>query len=383
MRDSYPALRDRLAQLGVVPRPRFGAGRVADDGGPAFEIRRRVHSTRDIFGRERPHTSDSGAVFLDTETTGLAGGTGTIAFLVGLATVDDGHVTVEQYFLRRPSGEPSMLEALGDRLAEADALVTFNGRRFDWPILEARSIISRMPLQPPADHHDLINVARRLWYRPLGTYRLSVIEREALGIQRGDDIDSSMIPAMYLDYLREGDSGPLEPVFAHNHQDVICLVHLRRRVRRWVEGREDPPSPVDWEGLGVLRLQAADEAGAEEALRRALTVEDDPAVRWRVATRLARVLRRAARWQEMLQLWEREVGGRGAWRVRASIEAAKICHRRLKQIDRATALLEEATGVVEWLLLRGDPTAAVLDRDLSNRLNRLQSARHARARRAR
>ena len=370
MPDSSPVLRDRLASYGVVGRPRL-AGWAAADRGPAFEIRRSARSVREIFGRERPSASDAGALFLDTETTGLAGGTGTTPFLIGLASIKGGEVVVEQFFLRRLSGEAAMLEELHDRLAGAGTLVTFNGRRFDWPILEARFIMSRMPLDPPADHADLISTARRLWYRPLGTYRLTVIERHALGIDRVEDVDSAEIPGMYVEYLRTGDAGPLEPVFAHNRQDVLCLLHLRRRVRRWIEGGEDPPPPVDWEGLGVLRLKADYEAGALGALRRALTVEDDPAVRWRVATRIARVLRRSARWDELLALWESEVGGRGTWRVRALIETAKVYQHRLRQPKQALGALEEASGLLEWLLLAGDSLAPMLDEQLRARMARV------------
>ncbi len=385
MPDSSPALRDRLlrerlAALNVVGRLRRAPVRPAmpwdrgahDRDGPPFEIRRSARSVREIFGREKPHPSDHGALFLDTETTGLAGGTGTTPFLIGLAALDGRDVVIEQYFLRRLSGEAAMLEALRDRLVEAETLVTFNGRRFDWPILEARFIMSRMPLEPFADHADLITAARRLWHRPLGTYRLSAIERQALGIDRVDDVDSAEIPGMYLEYLRTGDVAPLEPVFAHNQQDVTCLLHLRRRVRHWIEDGEDPPPPVDWEGLGVLRLRADREADAESALRRALTVEDDSAVRWRIATRLARVLRRAARWDELLSLWEHEIGGRGAWRVRALIETAKVYQRRLRRPDRAISTLEGAAGSIEWLLLRGDSMAQALDQEVSSRLTRLR-----------
>lgn len=373
MADSYPALRNRLAGLGVIAPARGNRPWTERDRGPAFEIRRNVRSVRELFGRERPHPSDAGALFLDTETTGLAGGTGTTPFLIGLATVDGKAVTVEQYFLRRLSGESEMLEALRDRLVEAQTLVTFNGRRFDWPILEARFIMSRMPLDPPTDHADLISAARRLWYRPLGTYRLTAIERHALGVDRVEDVDSAEIPGMYLEYLRTGDAGPLEPVFAHNQQDVLCLLHLRRRMRRWIEGGEDPPPPVDWEGLGVLRLKADDEAAALSALRRALTVEDDPAVRWRVATRIARVLRRGGRWDELLALWEVELAERGIWRVRALIEAAKVYQRRLRRPDQALRILEEASGLVEWLLLAGDPIAPMLDEQLRARMARVRT----------
>jgi hypothetical protein len=372
------ALRDRLAMLGVVapPRPRL---RTEADRGPAFEIRRRVRSAREIFGGDGPHPADAGALFLDTETTGLAGGTGTTPFLIGLAAVNGTTVTVEQYFLRRLSGEAEMLEALRARLIEAAMLVTFNGRRFDWPILEARFIMSRMPLDPPAEHTDLISAARRLWYRALGTYRLTAIERHALGIERADDVDSAEIPGRYLEYLRTGDVGPLEPVFTHNQHDVLCLLHLRRRVRRWIEGGEDPPPPVDWEGLGVLRQRHGDRPGALAAWRRALAVEDDHAARWRVAMRIARVLRQEARWEALLTLWEHEIGGRGVWRVRALIERAKILQRRLRQPQRAIAALDEARGVLEWLLLAGEPSAPALDVAVQERLARLRATAGTRA----
>ena len=374
MPDSYPALRDRLAALDVIgrARPFVGRGEARRDG-VAFEMRRTVRSVREILGRERPHVADEGALFLDTETTGLAGGTGTTPFLIGLAYIEHREVVVEQYFLRRLSGEPAMLEAVRERLEEAGALVTFNGRRFDWPILEARAIIGRMRLAAPREHHDLMSIARRLWYRPLGTYRLSVIERQALGIERGDDIDSAEIPGMYLEYLRSGDGGLIEPIFAHNRSDIVSLIHLRRRARRWIEDGEDPPPPIDWEGLGVLRLAACDEAGAEVALRRALAVEDDPAVRWRTARRLARIFRRSSRWEELLRLWEHDVGGRGAWRVAALIETAKVYQRRIKQPDRAVAALREASSIVEWMLLRDEPNANAWDGEIRGRLARLRA----------
>lgn len=371
MPDYFPAPRDRLAADGILVR-RSQPGRGADRT-PAFEVRRSMRSAREVFGRSGPPAGEAGVLYLDTETTGLAGGTGTTAFLVGLATVEGPEVVVEQFFLRRLSGEAAMLEALRERLADAEALVTFNGRRFDWPILEARFIMSRMRPAAPEVHHDLMSAARRLWHRPLGTYRLSVIERAALGIERASNVEASEIPGLYLDYLRTGDTEPLEPVFAHNHQDVLCLLHLRRRVRRWVESGEDPPPPIDWEGLGVLRLLAADEAGAETALYRALQVEDDPAVRWRIACRLARLLRRGERWDELLALWERHVGGRGAWRAQALIEVAKVCHRRLRQPERAAAALEAALEIIEWLYLRGDLRAPSLDDQARRRLARLRA----------
>ncbi|MDR7482008.1 MAG: ribonuclease H-like domain-containing protein [Armatimonadota bacterium] len=349
----------------------------ADDGGAGFEVRRQVYSAAELFGRDGPHPDDAGALFLDTETTGLAGGTGTTPFLIGLAYLDDAHLVLEQYFLRRLSGEPALLAALRARLEGAAQLVTFNGRRFDWPILAARYVLGRLRIAPPPAHLDLMSVARRLWHRPLGTYRLAVVEREALAIDRGWDIDSAQIPGLYVHYLRTGDAGPLEPVFVHNAHDVRTLVHLRRRVRRWVEYGEDPPPPVDWEGLGVLRLQVAQDAAAEDALRRALQVEDDPAVRWRIARRLARVLRRGGRYDEVAALWHHCVGGRGAWRARALLEAATAYHRA-RRPEHARAALEEAAALVEWLHLCGEAQAADLDAQIGRRRRALGGHRTAR-----
>lgn len=364
-------LRTRLVALGVPGRRRL------DEGGAGFEVRRQVYSAAEFFGRDGPHPDDAGALFLDTETTGLAGGTGTTPFLIGLAYLDGAHVVLEQYLLRRLSGEPALLQALRGRLEGAALLVTFNGRRFDWPILAARYVLGRLHIAPPPAHLDLMSVARRLWQRPLGTYRLAVVEREALALDRGDDIDSAQIPSRYVHYLRTGDAGVLEPVFAHNAHDVRALVHLRRRVRRWVEHGEDPPPPVDWEGLGVLRLQVAREAAAEDALWRALQVEDDPAVRWRIARRLAGILRRAGRHDEVAALWHRRVGGRGVWRARALLEAA-TAYRRARRPESARAALEEAAALVEWLALCGEAQAANLDAEVRRRWRALGGHRTGR-----
>jgi len=371
MPGSSRTLADKLAMLRTVARS--PAARAYEGDEPAFEVRRNRRDAGEFFGREQPHPADESALFLDTETTGLAGGTGTTPFLVGLAFVADGQVVTEQYFLRRLSGEAAMLDALRERLAAVETLVTFNGRRFDWPILEARGIINRTPLEAPPEHHDLIGAARRLWYRPLGTYRLSVIERQVLGIDRTDDVDAAQIPGLYLDYLRTGDAVSLEPVFEHNRHDVLSLLHLRRKVRRWVEDGVDPPQPVDWEGLGVLRLRAEREADAEGALRYALEVEDDPASRWRIASRMAPLLRRAARWEELLALWE-HAGVRGSWRVRTLIEVAKVQQRKLKQPARAAATIEEAVTVAEWLEAAGNPIAPALEIQVRARQARLRQA---------
>jgi len=171
-------------------------------------------------------------LFLDTETTGLAGGTGTYAFLVGVAWWEAGGLQVEQFFMRDHGEEHAVLTALNERLAERGVLVTFNGKSFDWPLLETRYTMTRA-IRPrtPSGHLDLLHPARQLWKLRLGSVRLSELERHVLGAERlgwsrQRDIDSALIPQIYFDYLRGASPEPLAGVFQHNQMDLRGLAAL-------------------------------------------------------------------------------------------------------------------------------------------------------------
>src|SRR5262245_34271108 len=157
-------------------------------------------------------------LFLDTETTGLAGGTGTYAFLVGLAWWDAGGLAVEQMLLRDFSDEHSLLAELAGRIADRPVLVSFNGKCFDWPLLESRFTMTRAIRVPSlAAHLDLLHPARALWRLRLGSVRLVELERYVLdaprlGWHRDDDLSSALIPQFYFDYLRGGAAQPLAGV---------------------------------------------------------------------------------------------------------------------------------------------------------------------------
>ncbi len=171
-------------------------------------------------------------LFLDTETTGLAGGTGTYAFLIGLAWWDAGALQVEQLFMRDFAEEYSLLHELAARVAERPVLVTFNGKTFDWPLLESRFTMTRtIPTPRLSAHLDLLHPARALWKLRLGSVRLIELERHVLdaarlGWHREDDIASSLIPQYYFDYLRGGPSDPLVGVLRHNQMDLRGLAAL-------------------------------------------------------------------------------------------------------------------------------------------------------------
>jgi uncharacterized protein YprB with RNaseH-like and TPR domain len=167
------------------------------------------------------------ALFLDTETTGLSGGAGTVAFLVGLAWWQQGSLMLEQLLVRGLGEEAPVLERVASRIRRASMLVTFNGKSFDMPLLRTRFVMTRIapPAEPP--HLDLLHVARRVHgKRVRNGCRLVAIEREVLGFERQDDIESGDVSACYFHFLRTGDARLLLGVIEHNAWDVVAMVAL-------------------------------------------------------------------------------------------------------------------------------------------------------------
>jgi len=168
----------------------------------------------------------SGALYLDTETTGLHGGTGTVAFLVGLARWQGSELVVEQVLVRNLGEEAPMLSHVAARMAEASMLVTFNGKSFDAPLLRTRFVMARLPAPPDLPHLDLVHVARRV-HRARGVEcRLVSIERDVLGFERQNDVPSGEVSACYLHFLRSGDASALLGVIEHNAWDVVAMAAL-------------------------------------------------------------------------------------------------------------------------------------------------------------
>jgi uncharacterized protein len=167
--------------------------------------------------------------FLDTETSGLAGGTGTYAFLVGAARfAEGGELRLAQFFMRDPAEEPAVLEGLAEFLAPCEALVTFNGKSFDIPLLTTRYALHRIP-RPYQDysHLDLLPLARRLWRDRLPSRALKYLEESILQAPRStEEVPGYEIPWLYFDYLRTGDATPLKGVFYHNAMDVVAMAAL-------------------------------------------------------------------------------------------------------------------------------------------------------------
>ncbi|MFC1642164.1 ribonuclease H-like domain-containing protein [Myxococcota bacterium] len=163
------------------------------------------------------------ALYLDTETTGL-GGTGVVAFLVGLGWFDGaGQWVSQQLLLRQLSEEVPLLECVREHVTRASALVTYNGKAFDWPTLTTRCVMNRLPVLPERPHFDLLHAARRIHRPRLGASRLITLENEVLGFVRGDDIAGSEVPGRYAHFQRTGDQEALRAVVEHNAWDLASM----------------------------------------------------------------------------------------------------------------------------------------------------------------
>lgn len=234
-----------------------------------------------------------GMLFVDTETTGLAGGAGTIPFLIGMAWFEDESLHVEQLFLERPGEERPMLHALAERLAKATCLVSYNGKSFDWPLLRTRFVLNRIPVPVLPPHLDLLHCARRVWKRRLQEVRLQQLEREVLGHHRGDDeIEGSEIPLAYLAFLRGDFDARISAIIEHNGDDLIALSAVLVALLDRFESVRDADDPREHLSLAHLAQRADDrDRAAKFALAASTSGMNDVATE---AFQLIAKLRRAA-----------------------------------------------------------------------------------------
>jgi uncharacterized protein len=282
-------------------------------------------------------------LFLDTETTGLAGGTGTYAFLVGIAWWDAGGLEVEQFFMREHSEEHSLLDALAGRMKERRVLVTFNGKSFDWPLLETRYRMTRA-IRPPAPraHLDFLHPARNLWRLRLGSVRLPELERHVLGWNRGVDVDSELIPAIYFDFLRGGSPEALVPIFYHNQMDLRGLAGLAKRV---LSVLGDAPSPRHdaFELFGVSRIceRRGHVARARKLYEQSLDSDLPPAPARLARKALGRLAKKDGDFSLACEVWTQLLGN-SLDGLEAYEELAIHFERRAREPDRAAVLVRRA-----------------------------------------
>lgn len=286
-------------------------------------------------------------LFLDTETTGLAGAS-TLAFMVGVAFFTDNALVSRQYFVPDLGDEPAMLALLDELLQDKQALVTFNGRSFDIPLLDNRYLLNRRLSQlREMPHLDLLAPARRLWRARLGSVALSALESPLLGVDRShEDVPGWLIPALYRDYLRTGDGRPLLQVFYHNQIDLLSMVTLASQIIRFFSQPQPDDHPIDLFSLGRWQADLGLTADAEQSLRWAAEQDLPLALYHQNLTTLGWLLKRHGRHDEAVPLWQ-QLATTSFDNINGHIELAKYYEWHANDIAQALYWTNQAATLIK------------------------------------
>ena len=281
-------------------------------------------------------------LFLDTETTGLAGGTGVYAFLVGVAFFTASELVVEQFFMRDYGEEAAALAAFAERAAPFEALVSFNGKAFDVSLLDTRFTMNRIGLRLAGlPHLDLLHPARRLWRGEFADCSLGSIEEGVLGMARAEDIPGAQIPEVYFQYVRRRDARTIAKVFRHNELDLVSLAPLAARVARLAaEGPECADAgPRELFAVGRFHAVLGEHARAADCFTHALGSPAPAALAESIRRELSLAYKRLERFEEAAALWEEML--RAATDAFPFIELAKHHEHRARDARRALEVVTE------------------------------------------
>lgn len=284
------------------------------------------------------------ALFLDTETTGLAGGTGTYAFLVGLGFFTPTHFVVKQLLMRDYNEELALLYLLDQELQQKDTIISFNGKTFDLSLLQTRFTISRLGFQGTAGkkHLDLLHMSRRLWRHKLASCSLSSLEEHILGVKRTDDIPGYEIPQRYFEFLQTGDGSLLPNILEHNIIDIVSMATLLYRIHSTTELE---PSECDCvfeaEALASLFVKAKEPLKALYYLKVASQLTEDNEHFLRILRQSATILKRLGKHEKAVSLWKK-ILEQDYSDLATAEELAKYYEHRAKNLNLAEQITKRA-----------------------------------------
>ncbi len=289
----------------------------------------------------------SNSLFLDTETTGLAGGTGTYAFLVGTGRLTATQLVTKQFLMRDYNEELALLYLLDQELQKTDTTISFNGKTFDLPLLQTRFTISRLGFRGTHNHHhlDLLHMSRKLWRLRLESCSLNSLERNILGVARNNDIPGFEIPRRYFEFLQTGRGELLQDILHHNVIDLISMVTLIYHLGLTTElDPEECHCPWEAEALAQIAINEGDHHLAILYLEaaRQLCTETDQLLRLlhlgaAIYKRQGRYQKAAALWQQIVELAEDDLA--------AYEELAKFYEHRAKDLGAADQITRRALAI--------------------------------------
>ena len=294
------------------------------------------------------------ALFMDTETTGLAGGSGTVAFLIGAGYFTEGVFRLEQCFMRDFDDEDPMLRYLDTLFARCETIVSFNGKTFDIPLLQTRFISNRLPFRlAAAMHFDLIHAVRRLYKTRLKDCSLANVERTVLGVRRHGDVPGSEIPQIWFDYLRSRDARTLKRVFYHHQMDILSLVALTALLSQCLDVPHGGGFDHAEDRLSLVRLHFRQKRFEDVVshARQLLETDLESVLRRECLELLACAAKRLQDWTTMEETWclitrefpsdllpRLELAKHYEHRARNLVEARRICEETLQYLETRAAL---------------------------------------------
>jgi uncharacterized protein YprB with RNaseH-like and TPR domain len=282
--------------------------------------------------------------FLDTETTGLAGGSGTYAFLIGVGRITPQGFRVRQFFMRDFGEEASQLSALTEHLKQFEVLITYNGRTYDQPLLETRfRMVRQRPPFSRLEHLDLLFGARRLWNLRFDSCRLVELENQVLGVERQGDLPGELIPYVYFEYVRTHEIFRLMPVFHHNAVDILSLACLTAIVPRAFHASQAEFSHgAEMIGLARWWRQAEHHENALALFRQAIEKNLSDELLFRTLWDIAALEKKLGRDHAALPILTDLASSRNPWRAAAFVELAKYYERRERNYVLALEMTRSA-----------------------------------------
>ena len=283
--------------------------------------------------------------FLDTETTGLAGGSGTYAFLVGVGRITPQGFRVRQFFMRDFGEERSQLSAVVEHLKQFEVLITYNGRTYDQPLLETRfRMLRQRPPFASLEHLDLLSGARRLWNLRFDSCRLVDLETQILGVERQGDLPGELIPYVYFEYLRTQEIFRLLPIFHHNAMDILTLACLTAIVPRAFHPPEQAQFAHGAEMVGLARWwrQAEQHENALALFRQAIDRDLPDELLFRTLWDIAALEKKLGREHAALPVLTDLAASRNPWRAAALTELAKYYEHRERNYSMALEMTRSA-----------------------------------------
>ena len=270
-------------------------------------------------------------LFLDTETTGLSGGAGTVAFEIGVGWIESRGMVIRQYVMRDYGEEAAMLAEIARLFEGRDAVVTFNGKSFDLPLLESRMIMQRIRARvTEMPHFDLLHACRRVYKLRLGRCNLTALEAAVLGQEREDDLPGALVPERYFGYLKTGEFALLEDVLRHNLQDVQSLAELTGHLCAVFRQPLLLEHPEDLFGVGRTLLRG----GRVEQARRCFKILGKSSLSPQAHMHLASSYKKEREWAQAIETYRTMIaaGEGGAWPY---VELAKYYEHIARDIPSA------------------------------------------------